>query len=200
LFDNHLFSRFEIILFIYQQKNLLKGGVMKSIWSVVSVSALFMFTLLLLSFIPLRAADAVAKVDQPIAPNFELTCADGQPFNLHDYAGKPVIVHFWATWCPYCKKLQPGLEKLRLKYQHTDLQMIGISFNEDDGANPGQSLLDRGVEMKTLVMGDDVAKLYGVRGTPTTVFIDRSGHIAWVTNTSNPDDPNLDKAVQLLLN
>jgi cytochrome c biogenesis protein CcmG/thiol:disulfide interchange protein DsbE len=166
---------------------------MKSVWSIVSV-------FVLLSFISLRTADAVAKVDLPIAPNFELTRADGQLFNLHDYAGKPVIVHFWATWCPYCKKLQPGLEKLRLKYQHTDLQMIGISFNEDDGANPGQSLLDRGVEMKTLVMGDDVAKRYGVRGTPTTVFIDRSGHIAWVTNTSNPDDPNLDKAVQLLLN
>jgi cytochrome c biogenesis protein CcmG/thiol:disulfide interchange protein DsbE len=143
---------------------------MKSIWSVVSVSALFMFTLLLLSFIPLRAADAVAKVDQPIAPNFELTRADGQPFNLHDYAGKPVIVHFWATWCPYCKKLQPGLEKLRLEYQHTDLQMIGISFNEDDGANPGQSLLDRGVGMKTLIMGDKVANLYGVRGTDDGIY------------------------------
>jgi cytochrome c biogenesis protein CcmG/thiol:disulfide interchange protein DsbE len=54
--------------------------------------------------------------------------------------------------------------------------------------------------MKTLFMGDVVAKVYGVRGTPTTVFIDRSGHIAWVTNTSNPDHPNLGKAVQLLLN
>jgi cytochrome oxidase Cu insertion factor (SCO1/SenC/PrrC family) len=143
---------------------------MKSIWSVVSVSALFMFTLLLLSFIPLRAADAVAKVDQPIAPNFELTRADGQPFNLHDYAGKPVIVHFLATWYPYCKKLQPGLEKLRLECQHTDLQMIGISFNEDDGANPGQRLLDRGVGMKTLIMGDKVANLYGVRGTDDGIY------------------------------
>jgi cytochrome c biogenesis protein CcmG/thiol:disulfide interchange protein DsbE len=62
---------------------------------------------ILLSFISLRTADAVAKVDLPIAPNFELTRADGQLFKLHDYAGKPVIVHFWATWCPYCKNVNP---------------------------------------------------------------------------------------------
>ncbi|WP_350432872.1 TlpA disulfide reductase family protein [Shewanella sp. H8] len=167
---------------------------MKSIYS--SLSA---FGLLLLSFVPLGIADAAAKVDDSVAPNFELFTADGKAFNLHDYAGKPVILHFWATWCPYCKKLQPGLEKLRLNYQDTDLKMIGISFNEDANAKPGQSLRERGVEMKTLVLGDEVANLYGVRGTPTTVFIDRSGHIAWVTNTANPDDPNLDKAVQFLI-
>ncbi|MGX9461851.1 TlpA family protein disulfide reductase [Shewanella sp. A14] len=120
-------------------------------------------------------------------------------FTLHDFAGKPVILHFWATWCPYCKKLQPGLEKLRLKYQNTDLKMIDISFNEDANAAPRQSLLARGVKMETLIKGDDVAKLYDVRGTPTTVFIGRSGHIAWVTNTSDPDDPNLEKAVQFIL-
>jgi cytochrome c biogenesis protein CcmG/thiol:disulfide interchange protein DsbE len=171
-----------------------KGLVMKLVWFGISILALFF-----LSFMPLHIADAASKMEESVAPNFELTHADGQPFNLHDYAGKPVILHFWATWCPYCKKLQPGLEKLRLKYQHTDLQMIGISFKEDVGATPGQSLLERGVKMKTLVLGDEVAKLYGVRGTPTTVFIDRTGHIAWVTNTSNPDDPNLEKALQFLV-
>ncbi|AZG75214.1 TlpA family protein disulfide reductase [Shewanella livingstonensis] len=148
---------------------------------------------------PFGAANAVAKVDESVAADFELKTADGQSFTLHDYAGKPVVLHFWATWCPYCKKLQPGLEKLRLNYQDTDLQMIAISFNEDADANPGQSLLNRGLKMNTLVLGDEVAKLYGVTGTPTTVFIDRSGHIVWVTNTSNPDDPNLDKAIQFLL-
>ncbi|MBB1322736.1 MULTISPECIES: TlpA family protein disulfide reductase [unclassified Shewanella] len=167
---------------------------MKFVWSVVSISAL-----LLLSFISQSTADAAAKVDESVATNFELMTSDGQSFTLHDYAGKPVILHFWATWCPYCKKLQPGLEKLRLNYQHTDLQMIGISFSEDAGANPGQSLLDRGIKMTTLVLGDEVANLYGITGTPTTVFIDRSGHIAWMSNTSDPDDPNLDKAIQFLL-
>ncbi|MGI2224679.1 TlpA family protein disulfide reductase [Shewanella frigidimarina] len=167
---------------------------MKLVWSGISILAL-----LFLSFMPLHVADAAAKVEESVAPHFELTRADGEPFNLHDYAGKPVILHFWATWCPYCKKLQPGLEKLRIKYQHTDLQMIGISFNEDADANPAQSLLDRGIGMITLVKGDEVAGLYEVKGTPTTVFIDRSGHIVWITHIADPNDVNLDKALQYIL-
>ncbi|MGI2170724.1 TlpA family protein disulfide reductase [Shewanella sp. MF05960] len=155
--------------------------------------------MLILLMLPLHVTHAAAQLNESVAANFTLSTADGEHVSLSDYAGKPVVIHFWATWCPYCKKLQPGLEKLRLKYQHTDLQMIGISFNEDADANPAQSLLDRGVGMITLVKGDKVTELYEVKGTPTTVFIDRSGHIVWITHTADPNDVNLDKALQYIL-
>ncbi|GGP94905.1 hypothetical protein GCM10009410_30960 [Shewanella ulleungensis] len=144
-------------------------------------------------------AHAATQVNESFAANFTLSTAGGEQISLSDYAGKPVVLHFWATWCPYCKKLQPGLEKLRNKYQHTDLQMLAISFKEDNDANPTQSLLDRGVGMKSLVKGDKVAKLYEVQGTPTTVFIARNGHIVWISHTADPNDENLDKALQYLL-
>ena len=166
---------------------------MKSIFSVFCTLALMLMLVITTN------TYAAATVNEQIAPNFELKDAKGESFTLSDYVGKPVILHFWATWCPYCKKLQPGLDKLRLKYQDTDLQMIAISFNEDDDAKPAQSLLDRGIGIRTLILGDKVAKAYDVRGTPTTVFIERSGKIVWITNTSNPDDLDLDKAVKLLL-
>ena len=168
---------------------------MKFVWSVVSISAL-----LLLSFISQSTADAAAKVDESVATNFELMTSDGQSFTLHDYAGKPVILHFWATWCPYCKKLQPGLDRLYQKYQADGLQMIAVSIREDEGATPQKELEGRGMSFKTLVNGTDMARnLFNVNGTPTTVFIDKTGHIVGSTRTSDPSDPRLEKIVDYIV-
>jgi len=46
----------------------------------------------------------------PTAPAWQLKTQIGKTISLSDYKGKPIILHFWATWCPYCKKLQPKLE------------------------------------------------------------------------------------------
>lgn len=151
----------------------------------------------LVSSVQINAEEA--RQQFPIAADFTLNDADGAAWSLQDMAGKPVVIHFWATWCPYCKKLQPGLERIRIANQGTDLQMIAISFNEDEGAMPAKVLTDRGIGMKTLIEGDSVAKLYGVKGTPTTIFINRAGEIVWVSQISDPDSPKLTQAVEYLL-
>jgi cytochrome c biogenesis protein CcmG/thiol:disulfide interchange protein DsbE len=125
------------------------------------------------------------------APDFALRDAVGEEVSLADFEGRPLVLHFWATWCPYCKKLQPGLERIGSDYEDTGLVLLGISFREDDGVQPQAVLQQRGLSFKTLVEGDAVAASYKVRGTPTTFFIDRQGNIAAVTSTSNPDDPIL---------
>jgi thiol-disulfide isomerase/thioredoxin len=48
----------------------------------------------------------------PLAPAWSLYNEAGTEVQSTEFAGKPLIVHFGATWCPYCKKLQPGLDKL----------------------------------------------------------------------------------------
>jgi len=110
------------------------------------------------------------------------------------------VIHFWATWCPYCKKLQPGLDKLYQKYQADGLQMIAISIREDEGATPQAELNRRGMSFKTLINGTDMARsLFNVNGTPTTVFIDKTGHIVGSTRTSDPDDRRLGKIVKYIV-
>ena len=125
------------------------------------------------------------------APAFALPDANGKQVSLADYQGQPLILHFWATWCPYCKKLQPGLEAVAQQYAGQGLALLAVSYNEDEGAEPQAVLRQRGLHFKTLVNGDAVAGLYRVRGTPTTFFINREGDIVGVTNTSNPEDPVL---------
>jgi peroxiredoxin len=125
------------------------------------------------------------------APDFVLSDATGRMVSLSDYRGKPLILHFWATWCPYCRKLQPGLTALQSRYGDSGLVVLGVSFREDKGADPQAVLERRGHRFTTLVEGDDVAATYGVRGTPTTFFIDRRGSVVGMTHTSDPEDPSL---------
>lgn len=135
-----------------------------------------------------------------LAPSWQLKDEAGQVIQANDYKGKPLIIHFWATWCPYCKKLQPGLNRLYLKYQDQGLQIIAVSFNEDEGAKP-QAVLDaRGMSFHTAIEGDKVAReLFAVTGTPTTVFINSKGEIVAKTMLSDPNDPRLEKIIQYML-
>ena len=133
------------------------------------------------------------------APDFALSTASGQVISLSDYQGKPLVIHFWATWCPYCKKLQPGLDKLYLQYKKQGLEMLAISFQEDEGASPQALLLERGMHFTTVIDGDEVATQYQVKGTPTTIFIDKSGEIRWVSNNSDPNNPKLEQAILAIL-
>ncbi|MEH6517975.1 MAG: TlpA disulfide reductase family protein [Halioglobus sp.] len=130
-------------------------------------------------------------VSAEAAPDFTLSDVNGNRVSLADYKGRPLILHFWATWCPYCKKLQPGLERLSVEFENQGLALLGVSFREDEGVNPQAALTERGHSFKTLVKGIEVARLYGVKGTPTTLFIDSAGNIVGTTNTSAPDDPVL---------
>jgi len=155
------------------------------------------FACLLLFCLPLSAK---APPEQPIAPDWQLLTEAGKQIKSTEFAGKPLIIHFWATWCPYCKKLQPGLDKLYKTYHKDGLQLIAVSFLEDQGATPQAELEARGMSFETAVNGDHVArKLFAVEGTPTTVFIDKHGRIVASTRSSDPDDPRLETMVKLLL-
>jgi thiol-disulfide isomerase/thioredoxin len=133
------------------------------------------------------------------AQNWTLTTQEGNNISLADYQGKPVILHFWATWCPYCKKLQPKLVELEEKYKNTGIKIVAISFNEDEGANPQDSINQRGYQFITAVEGDKVALRYGVKGTPTTFFINRNGKIIFKSTSSNIADPRLELAVKEII-
>lgn len=142
--------------------------------------------------------NAIAE-DFPTAPPWQLTTQAGKTISLSDYQGKPVILHFWATWCPYCKKLQPKLVELEKTYQRSGIKIVAISFNEDDGATPQDEIKSRGYDFITAVKGELVADQYGVRGTPTTFFINRQGKAIYKSTSSDVNNPKLALAVQEII-
>ena len=144
-------------------------------------------------------ANAEDTAVAPQAPAWQLKNQAGDTISSRQFEGQGVILHFWATWCPYCKKLQPKLVKLEKKYQHQGVKIVAISFNEDDGALPQDELASRGYSFPTAINGDQVAIKYGVKGTPTTFFINKNNQVIFKSTSSDTSDPRLELATKEII-
>lgn len=121
----------------------------------------------------------------------------GETVQLSQYQGRPVMLVFWATWCPYCKKLLPGIETLNQKYESKGLKIIAVNIKED--WKPKLYWKNHEYSFDTVLNGDEVAKDYGVSGTPSVVFIEPSGKVLGVKSFSDPNHPLLEKFAQQFL-
>ncbi|MBU0529309.1 TlpA family protein disulfide reductase, partial [bacterium] len=63
------------------------------------------------------------------APGFKLATISGEEFYLSDYEGKVIMLNFWGTWCPPCRKEIPDLVNLQEKYNKDGLEIVGITLN-----------------------------------------------------------------------
>ena len=113
------------------------------------------------------------------APAWELKNTDGKLVKSSDFAGKVVILDFWATWCPPCKAEIPGFVDLQKKYGEKGLVVIGVSLDEQGPAVVKPFMRRFGMNYP-VVMGDEkiVQDFGGVSAIPTTFIIDKSGNIA----------------------
>lgn len=132
-----------------------------------------------------------------IGVNWTLTNLAGRNITLSNYQGKPVILVFWATWCPYCKKLLPGMQALHEKYQAKGLTIIAVNIKED--WQPDVYWRNHGYEFDAVLEGDEIAETYGINGTPGIVFIAPSGEVLKVAHFSDPNHPSLEKFAQHFL-
>lgn len=117
------------------------------------------------------------KIGDP-APDFNLQFADGNKARLSDYKGRPVIMNFWATWCPPCREEMPGFVNVYNRYKADNVLVIGVNAQETAAEAADFA---RSYQMTFPVALDgrgELMQLYNVRGLPTTVFIDKEGRIA----------------------
>jgi cytochrome c biogenesis protein CcmG, thiol:disulfide interchange protein DsbE len=136
-------------------------------------------------------------LDHYESEDWTLTSISGEQVTLSEYQGQPVLLVFWATWCPYCKKLLPGIAKLHEKYQAKGLKVIAVNIKED--WQPAVYWRNHGYQFDTVVEGDDIAEKYGIIGTPGLVFISPKGKVLNVDHFSDPNHPSLEKFAQHFL-
>lgn len=109
------------------------------------------------------------------APDFSVTTLDGQTIQLSELRGKPVIVDFWATWCPPCVREIPHFIQLAGEFSTDQLAIVGISSEEASVLM--EFAAEKGINYP-IASADDLPAPYSeVRSIPTTFFIDAGGVI-----------------------
>lgn len=110
------------------------------------------------------------------APSFTLPTLDGGEVSLADYEGQPVVLDFWASWCPNCNKTAPHLT--RFAEERSDVAVIGINMDRE-GKSTIQDHVDKyGVKYPVaLDEAGSVTETYRVTATSTYIFIDAEGVI-----------------------
>jgi cytochrome c biogenesis protein CcmG, thiol:disulfide interchange protein DsbE len=140
----------------------------------VVIGAAFIVAIVAISVTAGNGSSASASRQDRAAPGFSVTALGntGRQISLSQYAGKPVIVNFWASWCEPCKKETPLLARW-YKQQHGKVNLIGL--DENDTAASALKFA-RGSDV-TYTLGFDplikVADAYGVEGAgiPQTFFL-----------------------------
>lgn len=114
-----------------------------------------------------------------LAPDFSLASTDGRTVTLSELQGTPVIVNFWATWCPPCRDEMPELEKLwREQGGGRELMLLGVNQGERIDTIERFRAQVANVTFPILLDLDmQVAQTYTVQALPTTYFIDANGRI-----------------------
>lgn len=112
------------------------------------------------------------------APDFELKSLEGEIIRLSDYKGRPVIVNFWATWCPPCRAEFPDFQKVAVE-NGDNIVIIGVNHTSSDSPQLIPDFVDEFGITFPIVLDEtgETVKTYQVVGLPTTVFIDRNGII-----------------------
>ena len=110
-----------------------------------------------------------------MAPNIEASAVNNKEIHLDSYRGKPVLLHFWATWCPVCQ-----LEYDSINAISQDYQVITIAMQSGDKAAISTYLEENNLRFDTLVdEHGELAELFGVRGVPNSFIISPEGKISF---------------------
>ena len=131
-------------------------------------------------------ANIISYIRSPevdVKPDFTGRMIDGSTATLEEFSGKPLILHFWATWCPTCKLEAPAIESLSGEYQ-----VMTIAVESGDDGEIGEFMQEKGYTFPVLNDNDGtIRRHFKVKAFPTTFILDKNGEIVFteVGYTSN---------------
>ena len=126
------------------------------------------------------AGDSSESSTQPmLAPDFTVYTEDGTAVKLSELYGKPIILNFWASWCPPCKSEMPDFESMYQKYgEDIHFVMINLTDGQREIVESGAAYVEaQGFTFPVYFDSDlDAANNYQVYSVPMTYFLDAEGY------------------------
>lgn len=129
---------------------------------------------------PETASPETEALNKDNAPDFTVLDKDGKRIGLSDQFGKPIVINFWATWCPPCKQELPDFDKLYREYgDKVTFMMVNLTDGKRETVDGTKSFVSKNgysfpVYFDTVYEGADA---YNVSSIPQTTFIDKNGNI-----------------------
>ena len=120
----------------------------------------------------------IQRVDPPEeAEDFTLKTLKGGTVSLKDYRGRLIFLNFWATWCGPCRAEMPSMQRLWEEFKEEDFVILAINIQEESKL-VSSFMNERGFSFPVLLdEKGKVARSYGIRGIPTTFFLNPDGEI-----------------------
>jgi thiol-disulfide isomerase/thioredoxin len=134
------------------------------------------------------------------APAFDLKDPSGKPVKLADFAGKVVVLDFWGTWCGWCVKAMPMIEKVHQRYKDKGVVVIGMNTENDPRADPAGFMRRNKYTYRLALNAEKVTREYQVTGYPLLYVVGKDGKIAAVEVGYSDDlDKKLSEVIDRLL-
>lgn len=122
--------------------------------------------------------DPLPEALRNATPDFQLPDATGHTVSLSQQKGHPVLLNFWATWCPPCVDEVPSLEDLARRLKGTDMRMLAVSV--DDEWDQIRRFFAKGSDIGVLLdKSHDIPKKFGTEKFPETFMIDSAGRVRY---------------------
>jgi thiol-disulfide isomerase/thioredoxin len=118
----------------------------------------------------------------PKVPDFSIMANDGQTYSPDNLKGNVVLLMFWATWCPYCRKAMPHMNEYADEYSNAPFTMLGICGGKDPDAWHDY-IQEHQLRWPQYLDGDlRMARLFDAHGVPNFFLIDKDGYLMahWV--------------------
>lgn len=125
----------------------------------------------------------VAVAPAAAVPDAPFETQDGKPHRLSEYAGKPLLVNLWATWCPPCIAELPSLVAFARRMGPSGIMVLPISLDRGGAPTVTAFYSSHGISGLPVLIDPDGALMhaFGARGLPTTYVVDRAGKVVAMT-------------------
>ena len=126
-----------------------------------------------------NSASIIAPQKGFLAPDLTLSTLEGTDLSLRDLRGSPVILNFWASWCPPCRAEMPAFQQVFQEYGDMGLTIAAVNLTSQDSIQEAAAFISSNNLTYPILLDEtgSVGRLYKIHSLPTTVFIDSEGII-----------------------